>query len=156
MQYFTEINSYQSKQSSAVTLGKFDGLHRGHQKLIRKIHEYASEDVKSIVCAFDMGKESLLTKEERKERLSSQVDCLIACPFTKEIREMEAEDFIRQILIQRLHASHVVVGTDFRFGYGGTGKNYGPRGKYHSPFRVCAGRGYRYYHYGTAAGRKTL
>lgn len=121
MQYITEIDSYQSKQSSAVTLGKFDGLHRGHQKLIDKIREYASDDVKSIVCAFDMGKESLLTGEERKERLSSQVDCLIACPFTKEIREMEAEEFIRKILVERLHASHIVVGTDFHFGHGKRG-----------------------------------
>ena len=121
MQYITEIDSYQSEQSSAVTLGKFDGLHRGHQKLIDKIREYASDDVKSIVCAFDMGKESLLTGEERKERLSSQVDCLIACPFTKEIREMEAEEFIRKILVERLHASHIVVGTDFHFGHGKRG-----------------------------------
>lgn len=117
MQYITEINSYQSEKCSAVTLGKFDGLHRGHQKLVDKIREYASENVQSIVCAFDMKKESLLTKEERKEKLSGQVDCLIVCPFTKELREMEAEDFIKKILVDKFHATHIVVGTDFRFGH---------------------------------------
>lgn len=117
MQYITEIHSFQSEKCSAVTLGKFDGLHRGHQKLIDKIREYASEDVQSIVCAFDMGKKSLLTKEERREQLSGQVDWLIDCPFTKEIREMEAEDFIKRILVDKFHATHVVVGTDFRFGH---------------------------------------
>lgn len=117
MRYITEIHSYQSEKCSAVTLGKFDGLHRGHQKLVDKIREYASEDVESIVCAFDMRRESLLTKEERKEKLSGQVDWLIDCPFTKELREMKAEDFIRKILVEKFHAVHIVVGTDFRFGY---------------------------------------
>ncbi len=117
MRYMTEIHSYQSEKRSAVTLGKFEGLHRGHQKLISKVKEYASEDVESIVCAFDMGKASLLTAREKKERLESEVDLMIACPFTKELREMEAEDFIRQILAERFRAAYVVVGTDFRFGH---------------------------------------
>lgn len=119
MQYITEIHSYHSEERSAVTLGKFDGLHRGHQKLIDKIREYASreENTRSVVCAFDMGKDSLLTGAERKARLSGQVDTLVACPFTKELREMEAEDFIRQVLAETFHASHIVVGTDFHFGH---------------------------------------
>ena len=108
MRYMTEIHSYQSEKRSAVTLGKFEGLHRGHQKLISKVKEYASEDVESIVCAFDMGKASLLTAREKKERLESEVDLMIACPFTKELREMEAEDFIRQILAERFRAAYVV------------------------------------------------
>ena len=65
MQYITEIHSYQSEKPTAVTLGKFEGLHRGHQKLIGKVREYASEDVKSVVCAFDMGKATLLTAREK-------------------------------------------------------------------------------------------
>lgn len=122
MQYFTDMNSYQSERSSAVTLGKFDGLHRGHQKLVDKIREYAMYDRrKSIVCAFDMGRDSLLTKEERKDRLSDKIDCLISCPFTRQIREMEAEAFIAKVLVDKLHASDIVVGTDFRFGYGKRG-----------------------------------
>lgn len=65
MRYMTEIRSYQSEKRSAVTLGKFEGLHRGHQKLIDKVREYASADVESIVCAFDMGKPALLTAGKR-------------------------------------------------------------------------------------------
>lgn len=111
------FDAYQSQKRSAVTLGKFDGLHTGHQKLIDKICEYASEEVHSVVCAFDMSKDMLMTKSERKEHLDGVVDYLIDCPFTKELREMEAEEFIRKILIDRLHASYIVVGTDFMFGY---------------------------------------
>ena len=61
MQYITEIESYQSEKKSAVTLGKFDGLHRGHQKLIERVQNYASNEIVSIVCSFDMGKDMLLT-----------------------------------------------------------------------------------------------
>lgn len=121
MRYITEIHSYQSEKPTAVTLGKFEGLHRGHQKLIGKVREYASEGAESVVCAFDMGKASLLTAEEKRKRLESRVDTMIACPFTRELREMEAEDFIRQILKSRFHAAYIVVGTDFRFGHGKRG-----------------------------------
>lgn len=117
MQYITEISSYKNKKPSAVTLGKFDALHRGHQKLIDKIRKYADTETVSIVCAFDMGQQTLLTAEEKREYLEKQVDYLIVCPFTKELREMEAENFIQEILMKRFHAAHIVVGTDFHFGH---------------------------------------
>lgn len=120
MQYVTDIQEFQVEEGmgSAVTLGKFDALHRGHQKLINRIKEYAKEDgIQSVVFSFDMHKDSLLTAEERRELLEEQTDVLIACSFTKEIREMEALDFIRDILVKKLHAKYIVVGTDFHFGH---------------------------------------
>lgn len=118
MRYYTDINSYQGNKKTAVTLGKFDSLHKGHQKLIDTVKQFAEkEKVESVVFSFDMGRESLLTKEERKAHLLDQVDCMIQCPFTKEIREMEAEAFIEEVLVQRLHASYIVVGRDFHFGH---------------------------------------
>ncbi len=118
MQYYTEITSYNEKEKCAVTLGKFDSLHKGHMKLISNVQKYANKNhVKSVVFAFDMGKNTLLTNEERKERLNNQIDYMIECPFTEEIRKMEAEVFVEEILIKKLHASYVVVGTDFRFGH---------------------------------------
>lgn len=116
MQYMTDIYSYQSEKYSAVTLGKFDGLHLGHQLLIDKIRSYRSENVRTVVVAFDMGRATLTTAEEKRELLKDQVDCLIVCPFTREIREMEAEDFIRTILVDKMKVSYIVVGTDFHFG----------------------------------------
>ena len=62
-----------------------------------------------------------MTNKERRERLEGQVDWLIECPFTKSLREMSAEDFIERILWKKFHASHIVVGTDFTFGYGKRG-----------------------------------
>ncbi len=84
---------------SAVTLGKFDALHLGHQKLIKKINSYSGEQVKSIVFAFDMHRDSLVTKEEKKELLEGHTDIFICCPFTEEIREMSAEAFVKEVLV---------------------------------------------------------
>ena len=55
MQYIKGLSQYESDRESAVTLGKFDGLHKGHQKLVSKVRELSKEhNVNSIVCAFDM------------------------------------------------------------------------------------------------------
>ena len=54
MQYITDIQSYQGKKRTAVTLGKFDGMHRGHQKLLAKIKEHADENCESVVFTFEM------------------------------------------------------------------------------------------------------
>ncbi len=121
MRYITGIENYDGKKNTAVTLGKFDGLHRGHQKLIDRIRAYVSGDCETVVCAFDMQRESLMTNRERREHLEGQVDWLIEYPFTKNLREMEAEAFIERILAGKLHASHIVVGTDFTFGFGKRG-----------------------------------
>lgn len=137
MQYFTDIKAYESSEKTAVTLGKFDSLHRGHQKLIAKVRDLSEQEaLKSVVFSFDMNSETLLTNQERREHLEMQVDCMIQCPFTKEIREMEAECFIEEVLVKRLHAAYIVVGSDFRFGHGKKGdsellKNYATRFGYH-------------------------
>lgn len=127
MKYFNELESYQEQGRTAITLGKFDGIHRGHQKLIQSVVKHAKEDaIKSVVFAFDMQplyerldvtKRNLMTSEERQAFLEGKVDCLVECPFTKEICHTEAEEFIRDVLVDRFHVKYVVVGTDFRFGY---------------------------------------
>ena len=104
---------------TAVTLGKFDGLHLGHQKLLRRIREISSGSTISVVFALNAKKEELiLTDDEQKEILEGMgIDCLIKCPFVPAISTMSPRRFVEEILIGSLHASHVVVGTDFRFGY---------------------------------------
>lgn len=117
MRYIKGISSYQWGKSTAVTLGKFDGLHLGHQMLVDKIREYGANGCESVLCAFDMQRDCLMTKDERRRHLEGQIDFLVEYPFTDELREMQAEEFIQKILKDTLHASHIVVGTDFSFGY---------------------------------------
>ena len=118
MQYIKGLDAFDGRNQTAVTLGKFDGLHRGHQKLLNRIIKYAQkEECDSVVCAFDMDRDCLMTNEERRAFLEDKVDYLIEIPFTREMMEMEAEKFIDEILHKKLHASHIVVGTDFNFGH---------------------------------------
>ena len=118
MQYINNcIDSYYSLKKTAVTLGKFDGLHLGHQLLINKIRDYSNQETNSVVFSFDMHRKALLTQKEQHHHLTGQVDVLIRCPFTQDVREMEPETFVKEILVKHLKASHVVVGEDFRFGH---------------------------------------
>ena len=132
MDYITGIENYHGTKKTAVTIGKFDGLHRGHQKLVDKIRDYASDECDSVLCAFDMHRDAIMTNRERREHLEGKIDWLIDCPFTETLRNMEAEDFIRDILCAGLNAAHIVVGRDFVFGHNKRGsvemlERYAPR-----------------------------
>ncbi len=127
MQYVEGLEAYQGGTRTAVTLGKFDGLHRGHERLIKKVIELAGkEDLESVVCSFNMipffesrkiEREILMTKEEQRLRLEGRIDTLVDCPFTEALRMIPAEDFIRDVLAGLFHAAYVVVGEDFCFGW---------------------------------------
>ena len=127
MIYTTEIPHLEQGVRSAVTLGKFDGLHRGHQKLIHCISEKRREDCRAVVFTFDVSPRSyilkvppkfLLTYEERRELAEERgVDILAECPFTEELMHMEPEQFVKEYLVARLHAEYLAVGPDFRFGH---------------------------------------
>lgn len=123
MQYVKGLQHYENARETAVTFGKFDGLHIGHQKLVNTVrHLGIEEDVDSVVCAFDMeASRILMSKEERELHLEEEVDYLVDCLFTEEFRQMSAEDFIKGVIRDIFHAKYVVVGTDFQFGYGKKG-----------------------------------
>lgn len=141
MEYVKGIEEYKGTCETAVTLGKFDGLHRGHQKLISSIKQRAKGDIKSVVFAFDMRaffkargmiRDQIMTNRERRVHLEDQVDYLIECPFTEKIQIMEPEDFVRQILVDMLHVRYIAVGSDYRFGVNQKGdvnllKEWAPR-----------------------------
>lgn len=127
MQYVKGISAYQNQRPTAITLGKFDGLHQGHELLIERVIQHQKEDdVDGVVLAFDMrplfqklNKEMqfILTSEEKARRLEGRVSYFIDCPFDETISSMEAETFIEKVLVERFHVKYVVVGTDFRFGH---------------------------------------
>ena len=106
---------------SSVPLGKFDGVHRGHRALMDRVCAYAEESPKKPVRAvFSLliAQKMLLTRSERRTVIEETgMDVLIECPFGKSVMNMEAEDFVRNILRDRLHAVHVVVGADYHFGH---------------------------------------
>lgn len=120
MKYLSDTTEFYSRMPSAVTLGKFDGLHRGHQKLIREIVRLQKDEgLYGIV--FTIAPEHspvLLTVREKQAILEKYgVDCMMRCPFIPEILGMEPEAFVSDVLVKKLKASYIVVGTDFRFGH---------------------------------------
>ena len=127
MDYIRGLEAYQDSREAAITLGKFDGVHRGHQKLIKKVCQLkAKKGVRSVVFAFDMNplyeklgksREGIMSNEERRCLLDEKVDVLLECPFSEDVTSMSAEDFIRKILIEKIHARYIVIGTDFHFGH---------------------------------------
>lgn len=126
MRYVKWLSHYLDSRRSAVTFGKFDGLHLGHQKLVEEVLKLKKENnIVGIVCAFDMrplwkakrmSMERLMTGRERYHHLDKEMDYLVECPFTEKFRSMSAKDFIHDVICGVFHAEYVVVGTDFRFG----------------------------------------
>lgn len=127
MQYINGLENYNNTRQTAMTIGKFDGLHRGHELLLSKVIAYANQHrTDSVVLAFDlapfydshhMKQRCIMTGEERRKRLEGRVDYLVECPLDEGIAGMDAEEFVRTILVDTFHISYLAVGTDFRFGY---------------------------------------
>ena len=119
MEYVKIEGQFPKFSHCAVTLGKFDGIHRGHRKLIQTILNRKKEYGElAVVMAFVSDRQTILTSEERRILLEKMgVDILLECPLNDQIKHMKADVFIRQILKGDLQASCVVVGEDFRFGH---------------------------------------
>ena len=128
MEYIKQSFNFKIEEPTVLSLGKFDGLHRGHELLMRYMAEKktALDGLKAVVFTFDVppqGKRhktrpQVLTTNAEKVKLFEGVgvDYLIECPFTEEIRCMEPEDFIRKT-VKSLNVKYLVVGKDFHFGH---------------------------------------
>ena len=126
MKIMNDTLDFSIPEESAVTLGKFDGIHKGHQKLMKKILAKKEQGLKSVVFTFGQmpgtvfyGKgRTILTREERKQHLEAMgIDYMVECPFVPEIIQMEPEDFVKKILVEQLNVKYIAVGPDFRFGH---------------------------------------
>ncbi|WP_025274057.1 bifunctional riboflavin kinase/FAD synthetase [Haloglycomyces albus] len=124
----------QNWPKSVVAIGVFDGVHRGHQALIRTTVAEAERrgDSASVVITFDPHPTavvapkhvpaSLATVDRRIELIGEcGADAVCVLPFTRELSQLSPEDFVKQVLVDRLHAEAVVVGEDFRFGHKAAG-----------------------------------
>jgi riboflavin kinase / FMN adenylyltransferase len=118
---------------SVVTIGVFDGVHRGHQAIIGHAVKRASDlDLQSVVMTFDPhpsevvrpgSHPAVLTEPVRKAELIEQlgVDALCVVPFTPAFSKLSPEAFVHDVLVEALHAAVVVVGDNFRFGHKAAG-----------------------------------
>lgn len=118
MEYLKAEGGFPTLSQSAVTLGKFDGIHRGHQKLVECVEKQKERGLLTVLLAFDLPGKMILARQERARLLEKMgIDVLLECPLTEEFKQMEPEAFAKDVLAGALHASCVVVGEDYRFGY---------------------------------------
>lgn len=114
---------------SVVTIGVFDGVHRGHQRIVSRAVELATElGLPAVVISFDPHPDEvvrpgshpplLCSPKRRAELLAGLgVEAVMMLPFTLELSRMVPDEFVQSVLVDRLHAARVVVGENFRFGH---------------------------------------
>jgi riboflavin kinase / FMN adenylyltransferase len=119
--------------ATAVTIGKFDGIHRGHQALIADLVEAsAAHQLTSVLVTFDRHPDALLNPTNLKWPLigpsqktdlvaAAGVEAMLTLTFDERLASQPAEEFIQETLVDSLGAKIVIVGEDFRFGAGGAG-----------------------------------
>mgnify|MGYP005986157011 CR=1 FL=1 len=122
------LSNYQHTENTVVTIGTFDGVHIGHQKIIEQVVETAKKlGTKSVLLTFfphprmvlqqNASIELINTIDERAELLSKTgLDYLIIHPFSIEFSRLTALDFVRKILVNQLNTSKLIIGYDHHFG----------------------------------------
>ena len=128
MDCFIGRTDFRIEEPTVVTIGKFDGRHKGHQKLLGRMLELKRQKgYRAAVFTFDtapMAKLSgtdqkvITTNQERRNNMAKMgIDYLVEYPFTRDVVHLSAEAFVREILIGKMNARAMVVGTDCGFGY---------------------------------------
>ena len=116
MKILDDARDFSISGRSAITLGKFDGIHKGHQKLISHVLEKKAQGLQSVVftfgqmpgTVFDGKGRTILTSMERRAHLESMgIDYMVECPFVPEIIQMEPEQFIEEILVKQLKVKYL-------------------------------------------------
>lgn len=114
-------------QNTAISLGKFDGLHIGHKTLINYVNSMKNKGFTSVVFSFALhpynlfsDKEIKLIHTEVEKRIhleNMELDAMVSYPFTEDTASMRAKEFIKEILVDKMDAKIIAVGSDFRFGF---------------------------------------
>ena len=133
MKIYYDINDFEQVPNAVVTIGTFDGVHRGHQEILRNMVNRAKEiGGESVVVTFyphprqvlshDSGIRFISTQEEKIAHLEALgIDNLIIIKFTKEFAAIPSEDFIKDYLVKNIQPAVLIIGYDHHFGKGRTG-----------------------------------
>ena len=133
MKIYYDIEKFNKVPHAVVTIGTFDGVHRGHQEILRNMVNRAKElGGESVVVTFyphprqvlshDSGIRFISTQEEKISHLEALgIDNLIIIKFTKEFAAIPSEDFIKDYLVKNIQPAVLIIGYDHHFGKGRTG-----------------------------------
>lgn len=129
MKVFYDLDNLPDFKNAVITIGSFDGVHCGHQRIIQQVNHLAeSIDGESVVITFhphprqviyprDKSLQLITTTEEKVRLLQHyQVDYVVVVPFSIEFSQQHADEYIQKFLIDKFHPRYIVVGYDHRFG----------------------------------------
>lgn len=128
MNTYQSIFDYKSNKKSILTLGTFDGVHIGHQKIIKKLVEQALiNNHESVLLTFFPHPRMVLKQDEKIQLLNTidekihliddlGINSLIIHPFDATFSELSAEDFVKKILVDQLNLAKIIIGYDHKFG----------------------------------------
>lgn len=131
MRLIEGTTEFSLEQPCAAAIGKFDGIHRGHQKLLEKLLKQKEAGLEAAVFTFDpppaaffgrTDSRGLTTREEKRKIFARLgIDVLIEFPLNQETAAMPPEQFIEEILVKKMKAAYVAAGMDVTFGEKGRG-----------------------------------
>lgn len=131
MEIITKTTDFYLQEETAAAIGKFDGVHVGHRRLLEEILLQKKAGRKACVFTFDpppsvlfgkTGEKELSTREEKRRLFAALgVDILIEFPLSRETAAMLPQTFVADVLFGRMQAGFVAAGTDLSFGAGGAG-----------------------------------
>lgn len=134
MKIITRLDELNIEDKTALAMGKFDGIHLGHKKLLNMILDQRQDGLKATVFTFEPSPEEffvghtvrqLFTREEKRRAFEKMgVDILVEFPLTADTAATPPEDFVRTILSEDLNAGYIAAGTDVSFGDKGRGDQY--------------------------------
>ncbi|MDY5871418.1 MAG: bifunctional riboflavin kinase/FAD synthetase [Lachnospiraceae bacterium] len=131
MEIIQNTTEFHIESRTAVAIGKFDGIHRGHEKLLSCILEQKMAGMQAVVFTFfpsaavffgQAADAELTTREEKRKHFEKMgIDILIEFPLNQKTAAILPEEFVRKILVGQMHAGYIAAGTDLSFGYKGRG-----------------------------------
>ena len=134
MKIITRLDELNISEKTAVAIGKFDGIHLGHKKLLNYILDQKQDGLKATVFTFEPSPEEyfvghpvkqLFTRNEKRKAFEEMgIDILVEFPLTAQTAATPPEDFVKTILVEDLKADYIAAGTDVSFGGKGRGDQH--------------------------------
>ncbi len=129
MKIYNHIDEFKKIHNAVVTIGTFDGVHIGHQKIISRLQEVAKKKAgETVILTFfphprmilhpdDLHIKLISSMNEKAEKLAALgIDHLIITPFTRDFSNLSPQDYIKEILVDKIGTRHIIIGYDHRFG----------------------------------------
>lgn len=131
MRVIESTTTFQIEEPTAIAIGKFDGVHRGHRELLSNVMKAKEQGLKAAIFTFDMSPEAffkkirykeLMTKEEKRAYFDQMgVDYLVEYPFNEESAGIAPEEYVKEFLLHKMNGKLIVAGADLSFGHKGAG-----------------------------------